>query len=190
MLRLKSLAAVLLGGLLVGLPASALAGHDHDADDNYYARPNQPHDNGWHKGWYKHHHGPVPADYDQACDGDGDECRAVPNVAPTYQPWEHNYVCDADGDDCHWANNWAPNYWHRNGGYNYGAPYSWYQASPPSNWNLVQQRNWLISRRHHAMEVMAKMRARGDRDGTNRMLGVYNNLNSRINRIDRQVGRQ
>ena len=187
MFHWKTLFSALVALALMTLAVSALAGHDQDSDDN--PRPNAWHDHGWHKGWYKHHesrddddqdehehhhhwqhHPRADADdYQRVCDDDGDDCRTVPNRRPAYS-------CDEDGDDCHLVNQ---RYW---GGYDYGPPVPYYETMPPSAYNLAQQRDWLIQRRRQAYYVVAKMRARHDRNAANRMLKVVDGLNARIAR--------
>ncbi|MGH7837859.1 MAG: hypothetical protein ACREQC_08555 [Candidatus Binataceae bacterium] len=133
---------------------------------------------------------PQPIGYHRACDNDGDDCGLAPNRPANYwQPgWDRNYHCGADGDDCHWNNNYGPQYWQNNGGYDYGAPYSWYEAQPPANSSLAQQRTWLITRRQRAMGIIARMRARGDSRGAARMVSVVNALDTRIASLNRQLG--
>lgn len=197
MLRRKTVFSAIVALTMMALPLSALAGHDHDSDDN--PRPNAWHDHGWHKGWYKHHedrddndqeehgdehhhhHPPVyeyhgesgAHGYHRVCDNDGDDCRMVPNREPAY-------ACDEDGDDCHLVNQ---RYW---GGYDYGPPVPYYESMPPSGYNVAQQRDWLIQRRQRAYYVLAKMRARQDRNAANRMLKVIDGLNARI-ALDNQL---
>ena len=105
-----------------------------------------------------------------------------------HRDWDDNYTCDDDGDNCHWNSDYGSRYWQNNGGYNYGAPYSWYEGQPPAGANLVQQRAWLITRRQRAMVLIAQMRSRGDRRGANRMVSIVRALNGRIASINRQLG--
>jgi hypothetical protein len=132
--------------------------------------------------------------YHRAWDRDGDSSRWVPNGGPGYYHpvWGRNvasnYNCDADGDNCPGINNGGTGYWNNNGGYNYGQPYSWYQAEPPAAYGLAQQRDWLIAKRQRAMETLARMRARGDSRAAARMVPIVNALNRRIARLNSQVG--
>jgi hypothetical protein len=202
------LLSVVIGLAMISLPVSGLAGHHDDTDDG--PRPNAWHDHGWHNGWYKHHedrddedqdeqgdehhhyHPHVryvapaspswehresdPDDHYRVCDMDGDDCRIVPNREPAYS-------CDEDGDDCHLVNQ---HYW---GGYDYGPPVPYYESMAPSRYNIAQQRDWLIQRRLRAYQVLAKMRARHDRNAANRMLKVVNGLNARIVRDDQLISK-
>jgi hypothetical protein len=102
--------------------------------------------------------------------------------------WDDNYACDEDGDNCHWNSDYGSRYWQNNGGYNYGAPYSWYEGEPPAGANLVQQRAWLINRRQRAMALIAQMRARGDDRGANRVVSIVHALDGRIASINRHLG--
>jgi hypothetical protein len=188
MLGRKTVFSAILALAMMTLPPSALAGHDQDSDD--HPRANAWHDHGWHKGWDKHHEN---RDDDQGedehhhhwnhreADEDDsqrvcDDCRMVPNRGPTYS-------CDEDGDDCHLVNQ---RYW---GGYDYGPPVPYYESMPPSAYNLAQQRDWLIQRRQQAYYVLAKMRARHDRNAANRMLKVVDGLNARIARDNQLMSR-
>jgi hypothetical protein len=128
----------------------------------------------------------APAAYHRRCDRDSDRCWWVPNSAWN---WNSHYVCDADGDRCHWNNNYGPQYWHNHGGHDYGAPYAWYQAEPPSGYNLVRRRNWLINRRNVANSALAQARDRGDKGAEDRLQTVIGELNNRIGRINRQASR-
>ena len=180
----------IVGMIFLMIPLAAFAGHDHDDGDDAW------HDNGKHNGWYKHHHDRDDendqgrwANGRRVCDSDGDDCRTVA-PEPLYHPtWEPQYVCDQDRDDCRWTGSAGRNYWRDNGGYDYGAPYSWYEAPPPSTYNLVQRRAWLISRRRHAMVTIARMRERGDSRGAGRLANAVQQLDREINAIDRRVGR-
>ena len=175
-------------GLSLSLPTSGLAGH-HDNED-HDSRPNAPHDQGWHKGWYKHHEERDDDDRDYSDEYHRHyhqpEVRyraAAPDGRRRYEDDDDNYrrICDEDGDDCHVANE---HYW---GGYDYGPPASYYQGMPPSAYNLGQQRDWLIQRRQQGYYVLAKMRARGDRKAANRMLKVINGLDARIAANNRRM---
>ena len=107
----------------------------------------------------KHHNG-----YHQVCDADGDDCRWVANAPAGYYR-----QCDADGDDCHWTNGYGPQYWRQHGGYDYGAPLSWYRSEAPDRYSPVQQRDWLIRKRQAAYTVLERMRAPHDLDAQRRM---------------------
>jgi hypothetical protein len=207
MLSRKQILSAMAGVAMLAVPVSALAKHH---DDTYNPRPYAYHDQGFHKGWAKQRLAaaePAPIAH---------RYQAAPRVAPKwygrnydegprrywaeprpigwnngYQPgWDRNYRCDADGDgdDCRWTNNSGPQYWQNNGGYDYGAPYSWYDAQPRAKLGIAQQRAWLINRREHAMGIIARMRARGDSRGANRMVGIVRNLDQRIAMRNRQMG--
>lgn len=175
-------------GLALSLPTSGFAGHHDHADHD--SRPNAPHDQGWHKGWYKHHEERDDDDRDEHFD-EYHHYYQQPQViyrAPApdwrrhHEPDDDDYrrVCDEDGDDCQLVNQ---RYW---GGYDYGPPVSYYQGMPPSAYNLSQQHDWLIQRRQRAYQVLAKMRARGDRKAADRMLKVVDQLNGRIARSNQR----
>jgi len=204
MLSRKQILSAMAGVAMMAMPVSALAKHH---DDNNNPRPNAYRAQSIHNGWDKHRLAaaePVAIAH---------RYYAEPRVAPTwyghnynqgpghywaeprpiawngYQPgWDRNYRCDAGGYSCQWANNNGSQYWQNNGGYNYGAPYSWYEAQPPANMGIEQQRAWLISRRERAMGIIARMRARGDSRGANRMVGIVRNLDQRIASLNRQMG--
>lgn len=205
MLSKKKMLSSIAGLAMLALPVSAFAGHKHDNPDHY--RPSNWHDQSWHRGWDQHPyaHGPLAWNnidnnewqhrgYRRAWDGDGDSYRWVPSNQPNYYrpSWgpnaNPNYRCDADGDDCHWINNGNRAYWNNNGGYDYGEPYSWYQAEPPAAYGLAQQRDWLIAKRQRAMQTLARMRARGDSRAAARMVPIVNALNRKIARLNNQFG--
>jgi hypothetical protein len=182
--------------MLLIVPLTAFAGHDHDDGDEQGQQ--SWHDNGLHKGWYKHHHHhedeaepeaePQPYPGRRVCDADGDDCRIVAPEPQWHPRWDNRYVCDADGDQCHWTNGAAADYWREDGGYDYGAPFSWYEAEPPTTYSLVQRRNWLISRRRRAMVTIKLMRERGDSRGAGRLAKAVQTLNGEINALDRELG--
>jgi hypothetical protein len=64
---------------MFALPASALAGHYHDWDNQ--PRPYPWHDQGWHRGWSKHHGQSARRPVED--EDDEDEYR---NFRPSYQP--------------------------------------------------------------------------------------------------------
>jgi hypothetical protein len=205
----RNVLSAMAGLALLALPGNALAGHhhDHDNDDQNRPRPNAWHDQGWHNGWNKHGGDDGPFKNVRSY-----QMRAtpifpiVPRVAPvrryeregTYVPaprwWGHREPdredyprqgCDEDGDYCRGYSEGAYNYQDSWGGYDYGPPDSYYDAAPPAGYRSSQQLGWLIQRRQQAYVVLARMRARGDRNAANRMLKVINNLNARIAQINR-----
>jgi hypothetical protein len=203
MLARRQILSAMAGLAMLAMPVSALAKPHHDTDKHgAYAWHDQGVHNGWNKhqraeayytqprvapvwnssSYYDHHEPRYWATPQQVGWHDSDAHRWNPN-------WDSNYRCDGDGDDCHWANNnYGPQYWQNNGGYDYGAPYSWYQAAPPGGMNLEQQRSWLIERRQRAMAIIAQMRARGDSRGPKRMIPIVNALDNKIASINRQLG--
>jgi hypothetical protein len=207
MMTRKSGVAALVGLMFLALPIAASAGHDQDDGDD---SPQQSwHDNGKHRGWYKHHHDrddegwapPPQAVYPgrpdrplgwssgrRVCDHDGDDCHVIA-PEPLYRPnWERQYVCDGDRDDCHWTGGAEREYWRDRGGYDYGAQYSWYEAPPPLAYSLARQRDWLISRRQRAMVTIKRMRDRGDSKAAQRLADALHGLDARVNALDRQAG--
>ena len=137
---------------------------------------------GWNGGWHEeaeeHEWHPAPQNY-----------WAHPPVQAPYAG------CEADGDNCRqnqnyrWRSDDVPQYQpsYENEDDNYGGqPYSSYTA--PSTYNPVQRLNWLITRRQHAMFVIAQMRARGDSRGAGRMALAVNRLTTQINALQRQIG--
>ncbi len=194
--RQSRIAALAVLFMLV-VPLVAHAGHDHDDGDQ--DRPGW-HDNGRHKGWYKHHHhhdddddAPPPQQTyypgRQVCDGDGDDCHVIAPEPMVRPHWDNRYVCDGDRDDCHWTSGAGENYWRQNGGYNYGAPYSWYEALPPSALSLEQRRQWLENRRRHAMFTIKSMRERGDSKAAGRMAKSVQTLDRQINALNGELRR-
>jgi hypothetical protein len=140
---------------------------------------------GWNNEWREEHeehewHPAVPPNYWAqrrfpaiACDGDGDDCRQVPNYR-----WRSDYPPQ-----------YQPSYEDEDANENYGGqPYSWYMQSAPVGYNLMQRRDWLIARRQRAMFVIAQLRARGDSRGAARMVRTVNALTVQINSINRQSG--
>ena len=195
----KNRIAALLVLIFLVVPLAAFAGHDHDdGDQQDQDQPENHHDNGRHNGWHKHHHhgdgdddsAPPPQSTFQGrrdCDSNGDNCHTIapePMVRPNR---ENRYVCDNDRDECHWTNGGDSDYWRNNGGYNYGAPYSWYEDHPPSTYNTAQRRDWLISRRKHAMVTIKHMRERGDSKAAGRMATAVQVLDRQINALDREL---
>jgi hypothetical protein len=178
MLLTKKMLSAAVGLAMLATPAAALAGHRvadvTDLPMHVAQNPGpQMEPVKWHGG------------YHQVCDADRDDCRWVPN-----QPVSNGnmrYQCDADGDDCRWVGGYGPQYWPDHGGYDYGAPFSWYRAEPPARYGLSQRRNWLVARRQRAYFVMAKMRARGDRHAEERMVRAIDDLNARIANLNRQM---
>lgn len=201
----RNVLSAMAGLAMLAIPASAFAGHHHDKGEHNGPRPYAWHDQGWHNGWNKH-----GGDYRPANNLRPYQMRAtpafplIPRVAPVwhheheneYVPaprwWGHHEpddddyprpVCDEDGDDClDYGGGSYQNGW---GGYNYGPPVSYYDAAPPAGYGSSQQLSWLVQRRQQAYVVLARMRARGDRNAANRMLKVINNLNARIAQINR-----
>lgn len=179
----KGAISAMIGAAMLAVPVSALAAH-HDHDGDFHGRPQAWHDQGEHRGWFKHDRDDHFRGFRPVL-GSREYPPRIGEVAPPprmvywnpepYQPAPpparyHHIVAD---DDCNWG-----------GGYNYGQPMSYYNAYPPAGYGASQQASWLLQRRQQAYVVLAKMRARGDRNAANRMLGVINNLNARINRLN------
>jgi hypothetical protein len=182
------------------------AAHAQGFQHQSFQRPFAPHDQGFHNGWAKHQFAPAapvryarpyfvaprvaPIWYDHH--EDRNEYRTARNdwaQPPRPIGWHEgdaddwgrrNYRCDADGDNCRWSNNWGPRYWQNNGGYDYGAPYSWYEEQPPAAYGSSQQLGWLTMRRQRALGILERMRARGDNRGAARMSIIVNALDRRI----------
>jgi hypothetical protein len=164
----KNLLSALAGLAMLALPATALAGHHRDWDDN--PRPFARHNQGWHRGWFKHRGDAVRPVWE-----DGDERG---HFYPRYQP--PAALCDDDGDDCRPVNQ----------GYgddddDYGPPLSYYQAEPPASYGLLQRRDWLIRRRQRAAYMLSLMRARHNGHAARRMEMVLRSLDARIGRDNR-----
>lgn len=162
----KNVLSAMVGLAMLALPAGALAGHHQDWDD--HPRPYAWHDQGWHRGWFKHHgqYAVRPIE-DEDEDDQGEHC----HFRPSYQP--PAFLCDDDGDDCKPTNQ----------GYdddNYGPPISYYQAQPPVGYGLIQQRNWLIQRRQAAYNALYAMRMRHDGSAARRILTVIHSLDAHI----------
>jgi hypothetical protein len=171
----KNVLSAMIVLAMLALPGSALAGHHHrDWDDG--PRPFAWHDQGLHRGWFKHRGygrpgwGDVRAVEDEDDEDENENGRFKPRyVAPAFS-------CDEDGDDCEPVNQGY------SGGYDYGPPISSYEAVPPSGDSLIQQRDWLIQRRHRAYYVLARMQARHDSHAVHRISTVIRLLNARIAR--------
>ncbi len=174
----KNVLSAMVGLAMLALPASVLAGHhDRDRDDN--PRPFAWHDQGWHRGWFKHHgyeNRPAWGYAASPIDDEDDEDEHC-HFRPRYQP--PAFSCDQDGDDCEPA---SPGNW---GGNEYGPPISYYQAEPPPGYSLIQQRNWLIQQRQRSYYALGLMRARHDGRAAGRILTVIHSLDARIARDNR-----
>jgi hypothetical protein len=199
----RNMLSAMAGLAMLALPASAFAGHHHDNDEHNGPRPNAWHDQGWHNGWNKHGGDyrplnnvpyrmratpafpvyPTPVWHHER----EDEYAPAPRWRGHHEPDADDYprqACDEDGDDCRGYSR-GYSYQNSGAGYNYGPPDSYYNGAPPAGYGSSQQLNWLIQRRQQAYGVLAQMRARGDRNASNRMLKVVNNLNARIAQINR-----
>jgi hypothetical protein len=130
----KHVVSAIVGLAMFALPATALAGHHHDRDDQ--TRPSAWHDQGLHRGWLKHH-GQYAARPIEDEDDQGE-----------HRHYRHNYqlpafLCDEDGDNC------EPTH-HGYGGHDYRPPVSYYKAQPPVGYRLMQRPNWFIQHRRPA----------------------------------------
>src|SRR5215472_16015433 len=160
----KNVLSAMVGLAMFVLPANALAGHHQDWNDQ--PRPYAWHDQGWHRGWLKHHGAYAVRPIEDEDDED-EHC----HFRPRYQP--PAFLCDKDGDDCRPAAQ----------GYDdddYGPPISYYQAEPPIGYDLIQQRNWLIQRRQAAYNALYTMRMRHDGRAARRILTVIYSLDAHI----------
>jgi len=215
MLSRKQILSAMAGVAMMAMPVSALAKHH---DDNNNPRQYAQHNQGFHSGgtdrrlaaaepvsiahryyaeprlaptWYGRNYNQGSGRYwaeNQGSRRDWAEPQPI-SWNNGYQPgWDRNYRCDAGGYSCQWANNNGSQYWQNNGGYDYGAPYSWYEAQPPGNSSLAQQRAWLINRRERAIALIARMHARGDSRGANRVVSIVRALDQRIAVLNRQLG--
>jgi hypothetical protein len=158
--------SAIAGIAMLVLPVSALAGHHHDRDDD--PRPYAWHDQGRHRGWFKHHQ-----QYAVRRAEDEDDEGAHSHLRPSEEP--PAFLCDGDGDDCE----------SNRGGWDdddYGPPISYYRAAPAAGYNLVQQRNFLLDRRRRAYQVLGLMQARHDSHAVHRISTVIRVLNSQIDR--------
>jgi hypothetical protein len=168
----KSILSALAGMAMLALPASALAGHHHEWNGNQ--RPFAWHDQGEHRGWFKHHGYDARPVRVEDEDDEGEHCRRPVERTPAF-------LCDDDGDDCRPA---GANYW---GGYDYGPPVSYYQAAPPAGYGRAQRRAFLLRRRARAYYVLRMMRARHDYRAERRMAGVISSLNGGLGRGNRMA---
>ena len=167
----KKALSVVVALAILTLPAVTLAGHGHDSDEG--PQPFPWHDQGWHRGWFKHHRH-VRKAWDEDDQGD------YSHVGPV--GWPPAFLCDADGDDCE-SNPGAsnPGYWN----YGHRVPISYYREFPPADYNLVQQRNWLLDHQRRAYNALTLMRARHDRNAMQRISTVIHGLDARIARDNR-----
>ncbi len=168
----KNVLSAIAGLAMFALPASALAGHHHGW--NHQPRPYAWHDQGWHRGWLKHHEQYAVRPIEDE-DDEGENYHFRPRERPPA------FLCDGDGDDCEpnrgeWGND------------DYGPPLSYYQAGPPAGYNPVQQRNWLLERRRRAYYVLGLMRARHDSRAAQRISTVIRVLDARIARDNQLMG--
>jgi hypothetical protein len=173
MITKQKILSALAGITLLAMPVSAFAGH-HDRGWRDSDRPFVGHDNGLHRGWFKH-----AEDENENEDGDYGRRRYYepeyrqPNYE--YQRWHHE-----EPEDDGYAPNWGSNY-------DYGEGPSWYDEAPQSTWGFSQRQSFLMQRRQQAYYVLARMRARGDRHAANRMQAVINRLNAQINNGGRRA---
>jgi len=187
MLLKKTLVSALAGAAMLTLPAIALAGpQNHE----YKGHPAAWHDNGRHNGWFKHDRDYREERPDYRIESKDPYCPPVVHTVPRHTYWQPVPYQPAPRP-IYYPEPVRPYYpapapiatgW---SGYNYGPPLSYYDSIPPANYNASQQVSWLMQRRQQAYFVLAKMRARHDREAANRMLGVINNLNARINHLNR-----
>lgn len=162
MLSRIKVTSAMLGLAMLALPASALAGHHHDGDDQ--GRPYAWHDQGWHNGWAKHR--------------DRDDFRPACQGRRYYQPqqsqpfaWHH----EPDADD----------YYSANRGYSGGNGYNYDGlANGNANGNPSQQLASLTARRQQALVTMNRLRAQHDSRGAGRMATQIQNLNNQIARLN------
>ncbi len=169
----KNVLSAMVGLAMLTLPAGALAGHHHrDGDDN--PRPFAWHDQGWHRGWLKHQGYGRPAwGYARPIEDEDDEDEQS-HFRP--QPMPPAVSCDEDGENCQPLNQ------DYSDGNEYGPPISYYEAEPPSDYSLIQQRDWLIQRRQRAYYVLGLMRARHDGRAARRILTVIHSIDARLAR--------
>jgi hypothetical protein len=164
---IKNVLSAIVALAVLALPAIALAGHEHDWNEG--SRPFVWHDQGWHRGWFKHHRQVRPAEDE---DDQGDY---GPFGSPERPP---AFLCDEDGDDC------EPNSvdW----GYGrYVPPISYDRDVPSAGYDLVQQHNWLLDHQRRAYNALTLMRARHDRNAMQRISTVIHGLDARIARDNR-----
>jgi hypothetical protein len=200
------------GLAMLAIPVSALA-HPKDFRDD--PRPFAAHDQGWHRGWFKHQaegpmsptrpfayrndYVPPAAYYNQALRRDEWREDAWRQNAWRRNAWNngagYRRGCDADGDDCEGSYN--PGYWnngggyyHNGGGYAYNEDESpgWYSMAPLTGMGVPQQQAWLIAKRQRVMVAIARLRARGDSRGAQRLVPVVNAFNRRIARLNNGLG--
>ena len=139
---IKNVLSAIVALAVLALPAIALAGHEHDWNEG--SRPFVWHDQGWHRGWFKHHRQVRPAEDE---DDQGDY---GPFGSPERPP---AFLCDEDGDDC------EPNSvdW----GYGrYVPPISYDRDVPSAGYDLVQQHNWLLDHQRRAYDPVRGKRLR------------------------------
>jgi hypothetical protein len=187
MLTKSGLLSAIVGAAMLAMPVSALA-RDHD----FRGRPNVWHDNGWHNGWVNHeakvnrwdaNHGQWIAHHDR---WEANRWHAQ-NAYPAVVPPRTVYWNPAPYQPGYYPPPVNP-YNNYNSAWNYGQPLSYYGALPPSSYSPSQQVSWLMQRRQQAFAVLSRMRARHDRDASNRMLTQINNINARISAINHGTG--
>ena len=167
-MKAKNWLSIIVGLAILALPAVTLAGHDQDQDDG--PQPYGWHDEGRHRGWFKHRGpyalGPVEDEDDEDEDDQGEYGRLRPIEPPPLR-------CDEDGDDC------EPNQgnWGDDG---YGPPISYYRAAPPASYDLIRQRKWLLDHQRRAYNALTLMRARHDQNAMRRISTVIHGLDARI----------
>jgi hypothetical protein len=161
----KNVLSAMIGLAMFALPASALAGHHQDWDDQ--PLPYAWHDQGWHRGWLKHQGQYAVRPIEDEGD-EGEHC----HFRSRYQA--PAFLCDDDGDDCEPTNQ---GFEHDD---DYGPPISYYQPEPPVGDSLIQERNWLMQRRRAAYNALYAMRVRHDGRAAHRVLTVIHLLDARI----------
>jgi hypothetical protein len=171
----KSVLSAIACLAMFALPTGALAGHHYDQDDG--PRPYAWHDQGRHRGWFKHHHRRYAVRPIEDEDDEGEQGRFRPPERPP------DFLCDGDGDDCepnHDQGDWGDD--------DYGPPISYYRAAPPAGSNLVQDRTWAVDRQRAAYHALTLMRARHDTKAVNRISTVIHQLDARIARDNQLLG--
>jgi hypothetical protein len=172
MMTKQKILSALAGLTLLAMPVSAFAGHhDHGWRDS--DRPFVGHDNGLHRGWFKHAE-------DRDDQGENEDYGRRGYYQPEYRAPVYRYQHEEpDGDES------PRNYWGSDN--DYGEAPSWYDAQPPSTYGFSQRQSFLLERRQRAYYTLARMRARGDRHAANRMQAVINRLNAQINNGGRRA---
>jgi hypothetical protein len=162
----------LLAGMILALPASALANPYNDGHGGYHHRW---HDHQWEHGSFDHyHHDDFRTQWPRHLDGGPMIWSGHPfrwNRGPNEGRWLPNRQ-----EPWSWSNGHLVRWWNSRG----TPPMSYYNR-PQSGSTVGQLHEWLLERRNAAAYESEQLRARHDSRGAGRLATVMQSLNQRLN---------